>query len=119
MSRHFCIEDWKAYAAQCCYSINRMAKGKEITRQQLRRSFLQCVGKSPKEWVELERLEAAVRLLLDGKAVKQVSIELGFSDCSHFIRFFKRKVGRSPREFSKCSPGAIDRCKNVPQGQLL
>jgi len=108
------VDDWKACAARCLYSITRMADEKRMSRQHLRRHFLQSVGESPKEWIESERLEAAIRLLTAGKSVKEVALELGFSNSSHFGRFFLRKTGCSPRQFQemfpqgyKCSAGVI------------
>jgi AraC-like DNA-binding protein len=114
MGRRFDDEDWEIYAAQCMYSITRMAEGKRMSRQHLRRQFLQSLGTSPKEWIENQRTEAAIRLLGAGKSVKEVAIELGFSNSSHFGRFFHRKTGYSPRQFQemfprgyKCSAGVI------------
>ena len=114
MSSRFEQADWKTYAAECLYSITRMAEGKKMSRQHLRRQFLQSLGESPKEWIETQRLEAAIRLLRAGKSVKEVAIELGFSNSSHFGRFFLRKTGYSPRQFQKmfpqgykCSAGVI------------
>ena len=104
----------KAYAAQCSYSITRMAKGKRMSRQHLRRCFLEITGTSPRHWVEAQRLDAAVRLLIEGKSVKEISIDLGYSDCSHFIRFFQRKFGRSPREFQRSCPNGNNSQRNVP-----
>lgn len=104
MSSRFDKEDWEAYAARCLYSIARMAEGKKMSRQHLRRRFLQSLGANPKEWIETQRLEAAMRLLSAGKAVKEVAIELGFSHSSHFSRFFQRKTGHSPRQFQENVP---------------
>ena len=110
-SRFDRVDDWKTYAAQCLYSITRMAHGKQMSRQHLRRYFQQNLGTNPKEWIEVQRLEAAMRLLKAGKAVKEVAAELGFGHACDFSRFFHRKTGQTPRELqqmfpkaTKCSP---------------
>jgi transcriptional regulator GlxA family with amidase domain len=114
MSSRFDQDDWKAYAAQCGYSITRMAKGKNMSRQHFRRCFLQALGATPKECIDLERLKVAMRLLTEGKSVKEVAIALGFPYCSDFDRFFLRMAGLSPRSFLQMFPKANKNPPNVP-----
>ena len=47
------------------------------------------------------RVQRAVELLQEGKAVAEVSLKCGFSDCSAFIRIFKKKIGVTPGQYKK------------------
>jgi AraC-like DNA-binding protein len=113
-SRFDRVEDWKAYAAQCHYSITLMAQACKISRQQLRRRCLQSLGNTPKKLIEEERLEAAMRFLRAGKLVKEVAALLGFSQTSHFTRFFERKTSLSPSQFQRMFPRGNKYSANVP-----
>ena len=44
-------------------------------------------------------LEAKRILYHSAKSVKEISYELGFEESSYFIRFFKKNVGMTPKEF--------------------
>ena len=46
-------------------------------------------------------LEAKKLLLLSEKSSKEIAFELGFSEASHFSKFFKNQVGMSPIYFKK------------------
>lgn len=54
-------------------------------------------------WNRLRVEYARQRLLQPGSRVKQVAIELGFSYLSHFSKWFKRHVGKTPRAFGSSS----------------
>ena len=49
-------------------------------------------------------MDKAAKLLSEGKYnVNEVSIELGYSNSSHFIHAFKKKFGITPLSFIKQS----------------
>lgn len=57
-------------------------------------------GKSAQEYIQLKMIDAAKEGLLDaGKSIGQVAAELGFQYPQHFVRFFKRQAGCTPREY--------------------
>ena len=57
-------------------------------------------GKSAQEYIQLKLIDAAKEKILDiSKSVSEVAYELGFKYPSHFTRFFKQHVGRSPHEY--------------------
>jgi AraC-like DNA-binding protein len=67
----------------------------------LQRLFREYVGVGPKWVIQRYRLfEAAERLTAGSVDGAQVAHELGYFDQAHFIRDFKRLVGRSPRAFA-------------------
>jgi AraC family transcriptional regulator len=61
------------------------------------RAFRKTVGIPPHRWVIQQRIELAKTMLLGGSmSLAEVAFECGFSDQSHFTRFFTGAVGVSP-----------------------
>jgi len=50
--------------------------------------------------------EAKRQLVFTAQPVHQIAEELGFSDSSHFIRFFRKQTGVTPQEFRPARRGA-------------
>jgi len=46
-------------------------------------------------------LEAKRNLIYTGRTIAEIAYQLGFSDPSHFTRFFKNKSGENPRAFRR------------------
>lgn len=60
----------------------------------------QITGKTALEYIQLKMLTAAKERLLDPACnIKQISEYLGFRYPQHFVRFFKRQEGCTPKEF--------------------
>lgn len=61
------------------------------------RSFKEMYGRSCKEHLEILRMEKAEEMLkFTDYSLNDISQELGFSDCSHFIRTFRKHKGVTP-----------------------
>ena len=68
------------------------------------RYFKREIGVSPNEFVLMERIKYAKKLLRDPNIqVNQVSYETGFDDCNYFIRAFKKQEGITPKQFQQCN----------------
>ena len=69
----------------------------------LQRLFDDYVGVGPKWVINRYRLHEAVERLADGDAVdwSALALDLGYFDQAHFIRDFRRLVGRTPGEFAR------------------
>ena len=68
-----------------------------ISRSNLYRLFIKRFGISPKQYIIKQRLNKAVKLLVnDELSVKEISSNCGFSDDKYFSRIFKEKYGYSP-----------------------
>ena len=81
-------------------SIDQIAKKVSISRRQLNRVFKSKAGKSPQElWRDMRLEHARWRLLNTSKNITQIAHECGFADCAHFVRWFKRKNGQSPKQY--------------------
>lgn len=60
----------------------------------------QATGKSAQEHIQMKMAEAAKNAMLDpNRSIKQISEQLGFQYPQHFVRFFKKQVGCTPKEF--------------------
>jgi AraC-like DNA-binding protein len=73
-----------------------------ITEKHLNRICRECVNKTSTQIIA-ERLSLeAKRLLSQSKEnITEISFDLGFSDPSYFIRFFKKQTGATPLAFQK------------------
>ena len=69
------------------------------TPPQLVRAFSATFGITPHTYVLGRRLEAARRLLLDGRPPAEVATRAGFYDQAHLTRRFKRFLGVTPGRF--------------------
>ena len=62
-------------------------------------------GTAPFRWIQLQRLDAAARLLIDphhaGRSVTDVAFTVGFTDAAHFSRTFRSRFGAPPRDYRR------------------
>ncbi len=65
----------------------------------LNRTFTEETGISPHAYQIQRRIEFSKRLLLEGFSISYVSAESGFTDQSHYTRFFKKITGTTPGRF--------------------
>lgn len=65
----------------------------------LNRIFREQIGLPPKAYLLQVRIKQSVRLLLETRSISRVACDMGFTDQSHFSRFFKKNVGMSPGRF--------------------
>jgi len=70
----------------------------------LERRFNEQFRTTPKAWLMHERMSIAPPLLAEGLSNKQVAASLNYSCESNFCRDFKRRFGRTPREFARSRP---------------
>jgi len=76
----------------------------------LQRIFKDYVGVSPKWIIQRYRLLEAAERMAEGKKVVWVdlALDLGYSDQAHFIRDFRRFIGRTPAEYAKSLGGWLE-----------
>jgi AraC family transcriptional regulator, arabinose operon regulatory protein len=81
-------------------SLEGLAKSCHLSSSRLSHLFREQVGMSPLEFLDVERLERAKRLLeLTSMTVQDVAREVGFDNPFYFTRRFKRYTGVAPRKF--------------------
>ena len=72
----------------------------KVSRSQLNKAIRKTSGKSTSIIIR-ERLLTEIKrdLLYSEKTISEIAYELGFSDNSNFVRFYKTHVGRTPSDF--------------------
>lgn len=87
------------------YAQLRTATG--LSRTQLDRCFRQTLGCSPRQLRDRAALREARGLLADpGRKLATIVRELGATDASHLVKWFRRQTGRTPGEERRLGPGA-------------
>ena len=69
------------------------------SKYHLLRSFTKHRGISPYSYLETIRINHAKKLLEQGVKPIEVTFLTGFSDQSHFTKFFKRQIGLTPKQY--------------------
>ena len=82
-------------------SIEELAKAHFISPATLNRRFRKYLQISPHSYMESKKLAHARACLADGIGVMDACFFSGFSDCSHFIKLFKKKFGETPLQYKK------------------
>jgi len=82
-------------------TIEELAKLAGINRQKLKQGFKKVYEKTINNYLRDERMEIGSILLLNGKSVRQVSYEVGYSNQSHFARRFRERYGILPKDYLK------------------
>lgn len=77
-----------------CNSITHLSTSQTI------RSFRQAYGMPPYEYLNQQRIEFA-KIMLRGSllSVQDIALQLGFSDQYYFSKYFKKRTGKSPKEY--------------------
>ena len=100
---------------QACALADRIARDRELKTveqlaaesglgmRRLQRLFGEYVGVGPKWMIRRYRLQEAAARLASACAVDWagIALDLGYADQAHFIRDFKRIVGKAPAEYRR------------------
>ncbi|GAB3276570.1 hypothetical protein GCM10027347_50180 [Larkinella harenae] len=82
-------------------SVDAIASKLGMTTSSLYTVVKASSGVSPKEWITNRVIQEAQRQLrYSTVSVKELAYDLGFNDPSYFSRLFKKRTGKSVREFS-------------------
>jgi len=93
-----------AYIKENCrknLSLDELAAYAALSKFHFSRVFKDVIGISPYEFQIQARLKLARDMLLRRHPIADVALSLGFSDQSHFSRFFKRDTGLTPAVYMK------------------
>lgn len=91
-----------------CLSANEMADMVNVSSSHLAHLFKRETNASLKHFVRTVRMQHAKRLLETSfLSVKQVMVNSGFNDASHFVRDFKHSYGKTPSEYRKDHQGRV------------
>jgi AraC-like DNA-binding protein len=83
--------------------VEHLASGLGIGVRALQRLFAEYVGVSPKWVIQRYRLHEAAERIAAGEVRDwaDLALDLGYADQAHFIRDFRRWVGRSPGDYAR------------------
>lgn len=70
-----------------------------LSASTLNRLFRNYLHTTPKAYLEAKKLAYSRFLLKNGKSVLDACMEAGFSDCSNYIRLFKKRFDMTPGEY--------------------
>ena len=80
--------------------LNDLAHAANMSRSHLSAHFKLMTGVSPYEYLIIQRIELAVRLLRDTSlSVTEIARKSGFTNLANFNKAFKRITGMTPREY--------------------
>lgn len=84
-------------------SVERLVEQTGLTKRTLQRLFNHYVGIGPKWVINRYRLHEAIAQLQAGTPVlwADLALQLGYFDQAHFIRDFRKLVGRPPAEYAR------------------
>lgn len=83
-------------------NLETLAATHNIGYSYFRRMFKNYTGLSPHQYhLQLKIMRAKELILSTDKSIKEISYELGFESIHYFSRFFKKKTGINPSDFSK------------------
>jgi AraC-like DNA-binding protein len=70
-----------------------------VGKYSLIRSFTKQKGISPYSYLESIRIDKAKKFLERGDNPIEVALKTGFTDQSHFTKFFKKFIGLTPKQY--------------------
>jgi transcriptional regulator GlxA family with amidase domain len=102
------LQRWAAANPAQKHDIASLAKRMNLSPRHFSRLFRAEIGMTPATWVEEVRVNAARRLLEQGReSPKQVAAHCGFADANTLRRAFARALGVTPTEYRKRFAGPL------------
>ncbi|MDD4844663.1 MAG: helix-turn-helix domain-containing protein [Anaerotignum sp.] len=81
------------------FPIQQLSKQVFVSQYYLIRTFKKQFGLTPHQFQMQNRIRKAQHLLLQNKTITEVALSTGFSDQSHFDRWFRKILGITPSEY--------------------
>ncbi len=82
------------------WHLEEMAGLCQVSKNQLRRTFLEHTGMTPKFYVDSRKIHAAAELLKSTElSVRKIAAQFGWNDPYHFSRRFKQLTGLAPDHY--------------------
>jgi len=81
-------------------TISYLASQQGISERGFHRKCKEYFQMTPKRYINEFRLNEAVRMITEGRAIGSISYDVGFSTPSSFGRSFKLRFGSSPRKYA-------------------
>ncbi len=88
------------------WSLDKIAKLSGMSKNNLLLVFKDATGQSPIDFLLNLRLRKAAEMLLNSDCnIAEAALNNGFHDSNYFTRQFKKKFGRSPRQYRAINQG--------------
>ncbi len=89
-------------------SLDSLAQSVGLSRSRFFEQFSASTGMTPSVYNDTLRVEYAIEQLIGSdRPARDIALDLGFSAPGHFSRFFKSKIGFTPREYRQVAHGAF------------
>jgi AraC-like DNA-binding protein/mannose-6-phosphate isomerase-like protein (cupin superfamily) len=89
-------------------ALTSVAEDSGMSLRNFNRLFLKETAMTPKEYVQMKRMEKARFLLTSTKlSITDISLEVGYGSVSKFIEAFKKLEGKLPSDFRNDSAGGV------------
>lgn len=89
-------------------TVDGLAAHAGMSNRHFIRKFQAFAGVAFSAYVQLRRVESACRLLLESEhKVSSIAMMTGYRDLAYFRQVFRSRMGMSPSEYRKGSPGAL------------
>jgi AraC-like DNA-binding protein len=88
--------EWRRLARAAGFKVTKLAELAGVSLRTLQRYFRAQYGITVSEWLTSIRLSEAGDRIRAGDRVKEVALDLGYKQLSHFSREFKRAYGKPP-----------------------
>lgn len=85
--------------AGCISTVSDISERFHISLPYLSSVFKKYIGVTAGDYLRTKKIALAKKLLEGGNTVTYTCYECGFSDCSYFIRTFKKYVGITPNKY--------------------
>lgn len=82
-------------------TLQMLANETGVSPVKLVRMFTNVKGLPPFAWIKGARLRQGKHMIIKGKAISDISAQLGFTDQAHFTRNFKSMFGVTPGQLYK------------------
>lgn len=95
-------------------SLEQLCRCSTLSKSTLLRAFIKSKGVTPYRYLQSIRVGKAKTLLESGARPMEAALQTGFSDQSHFTKFFQMYIGLSPaayRQIFKASQGDRENAK--------
>jgi len=105
-----------AHEYQRPLTLQDLARHTALSISRLAHLFREQLGMTPMEYVEEQRIgQARELLLMNDQPIAWVATEVGFEDPLYFSRVFRRRTGRSPREWRSTARHEIGGLGKAPK----
>lgn len=82
-------------------TMEKLAEISMLSISRFKQKFQQQLGNSPRAYINYYKIEAAKRMLQEGKNVTDTAMKLGFSSSNYFSSVFHRYTSQSPSTYRR------------------